>query len=132
MLGKNTYCQIFETMIHHTKFLFALKPSISFLTSLLSLTITKSGVYGVLVVVGIATIFFTVIDGISNIHIVYIKSISDSGWLWVSLIGLHNFTGCKHILQRSYLNSTICAPYSKWSYFHFRLQGLVNPLWGDN
>lgn len=67
----------------HKLSMFVLKLSTSFLISLLSLTITKSGVYGVLIVVGVATIFFTVkftvIDGIFNINIVYMKSSSDSG-----------------------------------------------------
>lgn len=60
MLEKNTYSQILGIIIHYTN-IFALKSSVSFLTfCLLSISITQSGVHGVLIVVEIAIICFTV------------------------------------------------------------------------
>lgn len=58
---KNTYFQYFWHSYPLHKLIFALKSSLSFLTfCLLALSVTKSGVYGVLIVVVIAIIFFTI------------------------------------------------------------------------
>ena len=61
VLEKNTYCQILGTVIHYINLNFALKSSVSCLTfCLLSMSVTQSGVHGVLIVIGVAIIFFSV------------------------------------------------------------------------